>query len=154
MGGNDEKGMTLCLLTCSITSTPAMNNHLVPENNGAHYYRAQSLPSLGGCCTSHSHRPGMPRKALSHESSAKMWHFTDNSEWIQEKLCSCVTCIACREQVSQGTADLQNSNCEAKRKGALHINFFVPEGDCICSALWTVVASYQFTEVHCSSFLH
>lgn len=60
-------------------------------------------------------------------------------------------CIACREQVSQGTADLQNSNCEAKRKGTLHISFFAPEGICICSALWTDVATYQLIEISCSS---
>lgn len=86
MGGNDEKGMTLSLLTCNITSTPPMNSHLVPENNRTYYYRAHSLPSLWGCCRSswqrpgsEAQKPGMPMKALSHESLAKMWHFTENS---------------------------------------------------------------------------
>lgn len=92
MGGNDEKGMTLCLLICNITSTPPMNNHLVPENHRAYYYRARLLPSLWSCCRSHSQRPGseaqksgMPAKALSHESSSNMWHFTENSgnEWMK-----------------------------------------------------------------------
>lgn len=84
MGGNDEKGMTLRLLTCNITS-------ILPWtaiwNNRVYYYRARSLRSLWRCCRSHSQRPGseaqkpgMPTKALSHESSAKMWHFTENSE--------------------------------------------------------------------------
>lgn len=149
MGGNDEKGMTLCLLTCNITS-------ILPWtaiwNNRVYYYRARSLRSLWRCCRSQrpgseAQKPGMPTKALSHESSAKMWHFTENWEWINEKVCSWVTCIACREQVSQGTADLQNSNREAERKGVLQINLFAPEGVCICSAPWTDVATYQFTEI-------
>lgn len=40
-----------------------------------------------------------------------------------KKICSCVTCIAFREQESQDKADLQNSNYEAKSylKGTLQL---------------------------------
>lgn len=55
--------------------------------------------------------------------------------------------------MSQGMADLQNSNCEAKRKCALQINFFAPEGVwCLhlqCSLDRRGHISYQFTEVSC-----
>ena len=37
MGGNDEKGISLYLLICNITSTPPMIIHLVPESHGAYY---------------------------------------------------------------------------------------------------------------------
>lgn len=160
MGGNDEKGMTLCLLICNITSTPPMNSHLVPENHRAYYYRARSLLSLSLLQIPLTETWQWSSEIWHAHESPASWVFSQNVtlhwklwEWMNEKICSCATCIACRQQVSWGTADLQDSNCEAKTKSALQINFFAPEGVCSCSALWTDVATYQCTEGRHRSYM-